>query len=48
LHATALYRLPTPTMVQAKAQHTVEPVIVLGNSGKHLAYCLSHALTLTP
>jgi hypothetical protein len=38
--------LPAPVMVQAKTQHSIEDIIMLGNRGKHLPHSLSHRLPL--
>jgi hypothetical protein len=45
-YATDGDRLLAPVMVQAKAQHGVEDIIMLGNRGKHLPHGVSHSLPL--
>src|SRR5574341_2201582 len=41
-HTAIGYCLLAPIVMQPKAQHGVEQVIMLGNSGKHLPYSFSH------
>jgi hypothetical protein len=38
--------LLAPVVVQAKTQHSIEDIIMLGNRGKHLPHSLSHRLPL--
>src|SRR5262249_8034624 len=38
--------LLAPVVVQAKAQHGIEHIIMLRNRGKHLPHCVSHSLPL--
>jgi hypothetical protein len=38
--------LLAPVVVQAKTQHRIEDIIMLGNRGKHLPHSLSHRLPL--
>jgi hypothetical protein len=40
------YCLLAPVMVQAKAQHSIEDIIMLGNRGKHLPHRVAHSLPL--
>jgi hypothetical protein len=53
IEETRVGRYPTdgdcllaPVVVQAKAQHRVEDIIMLGNCGKHLPHSVSHSLSL--
>ena len=38
--------LLAPVVMQAKTQHRVEDIIMLGNGGKHLPHSISHSLPL--
>ena len=34
--------LPTPVVMQTKAQHSIKHIIMLSNSGKHVPHSVSH------